>query len=217
METNPLNKWLWWLILPIICSVIGALTGYLYYLKKPAQYTSSAQLQVHLPVSKFPVEVCINRSDAIALLKNFSVMCSAVELARLTQHPRFVGKTTDEIVHMFRDPSTKMFQAWFGPNGMEKDIVNLDLTTDEAQLSFDLLQAILMGYVENEVSDNLYYQRRTWSISVLKSPTTGRFTGPYRLNLIGFGSLIGLLAGICVASIYSITTHSRIKAIALRT
>jgi len=98
-------KILWrWKWLPVLGALIGAGTGYMFYTKLPAQFESSALVQVVSNVSSSMMELYDaekvaffnNRNDESRAIKSRKVMGLAVEVGSLSRH--FPDKTQDEIV-----------------------------------------------------------------------------------------------------------------------
>ncbi|MEI7457820.1 MAG: polysaccharide biosynthesis tyrosine autokinase [Pirellula sp.] len=151
-----LLRWKW---LPILGSLVGATVGFLYWGQLPEKYKAVAQIQVVSPNSMVPISQTYSqqmesksRSDELAVVKSSAVLKKAVELGRLTQHRKLSGKSDDDIVRWLLTP--KLLEAKLGSNDLNSDILRIGITTNDAELSGDVVQAVVSGY-EQFVTGNL--------------------------------------------------------------
>lgn len=151
-----LLRWKW---LPILGSLIGATLGFLYWGQLPEKYKAVAQIQVVSPNAMIPISQTYgqqldskSRSDELAVIKSSAVLKKAIELGRLTQHRKLVGKSEDDIVRWLLTP--KLLEAKLGSNDLNSDILRIGVTTNDAELSSDVVQAVVSGY-EQFVTGNL--------------------------------------------------------------
>ncbi len=152
-----LLRWKW---LPILGSVIGALLGYLYYVQLPPQFKASALVQVVAPPKDIPIANLDarmdnrSRGDELVVVRSSSVLRFAVEQGQLAQKRKLAGKSAEEIVTMLRDPKTRILDVRLGSKDLNSDIVEISVTTDDAELSGEIVQAIVAGY-ENHVNSKV--------------------------------------------------------------
>ncbi len=151
-----LLRWKW---LPILGSLVGATAGFLYWGQLPEKYKAVAQIQVVSPNAMVPISQTYSqqmesksRSDELAVVKSSAVLKKAVELGRLTQHRKLSGKSDDDIVRWLLTP--KLLEAKLGSNDLNSDILRIGITTNDAELSGDVVQAVVSGY-EQFVTGNL--------------------------------------------------------------
>ncbi len=151
-----LIRWKW---LPILGSLIGATLGFLYWGQLPEKYKAVAQIQVVSPNAMIPISQTYgqqldskSRSDELAVIKSSAVLKKAIELGRLTQHRKLEGKSEDDIVRWLLSP--KLLEAKLGSNDLNSDILRIGVTTNDAELSSDVVQAVVSGY-EQFVTGNL--------------------------------------------------------------
>lgn len=153
--TNPdlvkiLIRWKW---LPILGSIVGATAGFLYFSQLPQKYKAVAQIQVVVPAKEVAINNTFNqqlmhdtrsRSDELNVVSSEAVLTKAVEKGRLVDHPQLQGKSSEQIVKWLRTP--KLIDAKLGSNDLNSDIIKIGVTTNNASLSGDLVQAIVAGY-----------------------------------------------------------------------
>jgi len=151
-----LLRWKW---LPILGSIFGATVGFLYFGQLPHKYKAVAQVQVVSPAKVVPINAGFNqqldshsRSDEIVVVQSNSVLMKAVEIEGLTQHRKLAGMSADQIVKMLRKP--KVMEVKLGSNDLNSDILKIGVTTDDAELSGDLVRAVVLGY-EDFVMGNI--------------------------------------------------------------
>ena len=144
-----LLRWKW---LPILGSAIGATLGYLYFVQLSPQYRATAQVQVDAPPKEIPISTFDNRvdtrsrGDELVVVRSSTVLRNAVELGQLTLNRKLNGKSADEIVNMLKDPKSKILEAKLGSKDINSNIIDISVTTEDAELSADIVQAIVAGY-----------------------------------------------------------------------
>lgn len=147
-----LIRWQWLIILG---SLVGATAGFLYFGQKPQKYKAMAQVQVVSPAREVPMgntmgmqsaEVAHSRADELVVISSSAVLSKAVELGRLAQHRKLVGMSAEQIVRMLQKP--KFLDLKLGSKDMNSDIIQIGVTTDDAELSGEIVQAIVAGYEE---------------------------------------------------------------------
>ena len=144
-----LLRWKW---LPILGSAIGAILGYLYFGQLAPQYNATAQVQVVAPPKDIPISTfnspidTRSRGDELVVVKSSVVLRNAVEIGQLTQRRKLAGKSAEEIVQMLHNPLSKMLVVKLGSKDLNSDIIDISVTTDDAELSADIVQAIVSGY-----------------------------------------------------------------------
>ena len=151
-----LLRWKW---LPILGMMVGATLGFLYHAQLPHKYKADAKIQVVSPNALVPISPSINqqmdlhsRADELEVVKSSAVINKAIEIGRLTEHRKLVGLSTEQIVKMIKKP--KFLEVKPGSNDLNSDIIKISVTTDDAELSGDIVQAIVNGY-EEFVTGNL--------------------------------------------------------------
>jgi capsular exopolysaccharide synthesis family protein len=167
-----LIRWKW---LPILGSLIGATVGSLYFGQLAPKYKAIAQVQVVSPAREIPINNMDrgsehSRGDEVVVVQSSVVLNQAVELGRLTQHRKLVGKSAEEIVRMIRMP--KVLEVKLGSNDLNSDILKIGVTTDDAELSGEIAKAIVAGYEEHVTS-----KFRTYSKEALTALT--KFSDTY--------------------------------------
>lgn len=140
------------IILQFFGLALGALVGYRLFIQKPPLYKATAQLEVVSLTSHFPRPI-INgridsgsRSDDLVVVRSSKVLRKAIELGKLTQHPKLAGRSAEEILLWLRDPRSKVLDVQMRAIAKYADVINISITTDDAKLSGDLVQAIVDGY-----------------------------------------------------------------------
>jgi polysaccharide biosynthesis transport protein len=162
VSTNPdlikiLLRWKW---LPILGSIVGATMGFLYFGQLPHKYKAIAKIQVVSPAREVPLNNGLNqqfvndrsRSDELVVVSSESVLSRAVERGALTSNRKLKGMSAEEIVKYLRTP--KLIESKLGSNDLNSDIITIAITTNDATLSGDLVQAVVAGY-EDFVTGNL--------------------------------------------------------------
>ena len=146
-----LIRWKW---LPILGSVIGATVGYLYFGQLAPLYKAKAQVQVVAPPKEIPISTfdsrmdTRSRGDELVVVRSSAVLSKAVELGHLTQNRQLLGQSAAEIVFKLQDPRSKMLDVRLGSKDLNSDIIDISVTTDSADLSVEIVQAIVSGYEE---------------------------------------------------------------------
>ena len=161
--TNPdlikiLIRWKW---LPILGSLVGATAGFLYFGQLPQQYKALALVQVVSPAREVQISNTFNQqalenrgvgSDELVVVQSPAVLSKAVDIGRLTQHRKLAGKSSEQIVRMLQSP--KLLELRLGSKDVNSNIIQIGVTTDDAELSGDILQAVVSGY-EDFVTGNI--------------------------------------------------------------
>ena len=152
-----LLRWKW---LPILGSVIGATLGYLYFVQLSPQYKATAQVQVIAPPKEIPIANLDSRMDTrsrgdeLVVVRSSSVLRYAVENGQLTQKRKLATKSADEVVAWLRDPRNKVLEVKLGSKDLNSDIVDISVTTEDAELSVEIVQAIVGGY-EHHINEKV--------------------------------------------------------------
>ncbi len=150
-----LKRLLGWLVLPVFGSVVGAALGCFYFVQVPPLYKATAQIQIVNPPKEIPISTFDSRmdnrsrDDELVIVRSSAVLTKAVELGHLTQHRQLLGKSAAEIVFMLKDPRSKMLDVRLGSKDLNSDIIDIGVTTDNADLSAEIVQAIVSGYEEH--------------------------------------------------------------------
>ena len=146
------KRLLGWLVITVFGSSVGAALGYVNFSQLSPLYKATAQIQIvnppkEIPNSNFDSGVGTRSGwDELAVVRSSAVLTYAVEVGRLTQHPQLSGKSTAEIVQMLKDPKTQMLAVRLGSQDLNSDIINISVTTGNADLSAEIAQAIVSGY-----------------------------------------------------------------------
>jgi polysaccharide biosynthesis transport protein len=147
-----LLRWKW---LPILGSAIGATLGYLYFIQQVPQYKASAQVQVVTPGKEINISTFNNgvmdgsvaKSDELIVLQSPLVLRNAVELGNLAQHRKLSGLSAEQIVQKLRNP--KLLDVRSGTKDVNSNIINISVTTEDADLSIEIVRAIVIGYEDH--------------------------------------------------------------------
>ena len=144
-----LLRWKW---LPILGSAIGATLGYLYFVQQAPQYKATAQVQVVTPGKEINISTFNNgadirsRSDELVVVQSSAVLLEAVKIGQLDQARELAGYSPEQIVQKLRN--TKLLDVRLGSKDTNSDIINIGVTTDNAELSGEIVRAIVSGYEE---------------------------------------------------------------------
>jgi capsular exopolysaccharide synthesis family protein len=144
-----LIRWKW---LPILGSIVGATAGFLYFGQLPHKYKAVAMVEVVNPAREVPISNAAfgmtndggSRNDELVVVQSPAVLTKAVEKGRLTEHRKLQGKSAEQIVAWLRKP--KVMECKLGSNDVNSDIIKIGVTTEDAELSGDIVQAIVGGY-----------------------------------------------------------------------
>ncbi len=147
-----LLRWKW---LPILGSAIGATLGYLYFVQQAPQYKASAQIQVVTPGKEINItafnngvaEATGSKSDELVVLQSPLVLRNAVEQGNLAQNRKLSGLSNEQIVQKLRSP--KLLDVRLGTKDAGSNIINIGVTTDDADLSVEIVRAIVAGYEDH--------------------------------------------------------------------
>lgn len=172
-------RWKW---LPIFGAVIGAVVGVACFAQLPNQYKATALVQVVTDnkVASSDHELSVIRSDAV--LRN------AVERIELSKKGNLDGKSAVEIVGMMQDPARGMLEVRLGSEEVNSNVVNISVITKDAQLSAEMVTAIVNGY-EKHVSEKFGS-----TVARLEIPIIGSFSGPYWTTFFWIGAILGFVA-----------------------
>ena len=151
-----LIRWKW---LPILGSAIGATLGYLYFVQLSPQFKAIARVQVIAPPKEIPISTFDNRmdrsrGDELVVVKSSAVLRKAVDIGQLTQKRKYAGKSAEEIVQILGDPFSKLLDVRLGSKDVNSDIIDIAVTTDDSELSGEIVQAIVSGY-ENHINEKV--------------------------------------------------------------
>ena len=143
-----LLRWKW---LPILGSAIGATLGYLYFVQQAPQYKATAQVQVVTPGKEINISAFNNgqfveqsKNDELVVVRSPVVLRNAVEIGGLAQHRKLSGLSAEQIVATLRNP--KLLDVRLGSKDANSNIIDIGVTTDDADLSGEIVRAIVAGY-----------------------------------------------------------------------
>ena len=140
------------LILLMLGLVLGAVVGYCHFIQKLPRYKAIARLEVVSLTSHFPRPVINGRVDSgsrgddLVVVRSSKVLRNAIELRKLTQHPKLAGWSAEEILLWLRDPRNNVLDVRMGSIAKYADVIDISVTTNDIKLSGDLVQAIVDGY-----------------------------------------------------------------------
>ncbi len=140
-------------------SALGALIGYCVYVQQRPLYKATAQIEVLSLTSHLPRPV-INglvdtrsRGDEIVVVRSLKVLRKAIELGGLAQHPKLAGQSAEDILRWLRDPHKKVLEVRMASITKYSDIItkysdiiNISATTEDPELSGDVVHAIVDSY-----------------------------------------------------------------------
>ena len=160
-----LLRWKW---LPILGTILGATIGFLVFCQIAPKYKAIAQVQVVTPGKEVPInsmdrgsETFNSKADELVVIQSPVVLAHAVEIGHLTQHRRFIGKSTEDIVRMLRRP--KVLDVKQGTTDTNSDIIKIGVTTDDPELSGEIAKSIVSGYEEFVTSKFKGYSREAFN------------------------------------------------------
>ena len=145
-------KLLWrWKWLPILGGAIGLTVGYLVYNQRPPQYQAYALLNVESPgMRQLPLDVGgmyvtpKGISDELIVIRSKTVLNNAIEKGSLTNHPKLAGKSKQEILEWLKDED--ILDAKLASKDSDTNVIQISVTTDDAELSAKTLEAVVDGY-----------------------------------------------------------------------
>ncbi len=147
-------KVLWrWKWLPILGGLIGLAIGYLIHGQMPPEYKAVAFVQVQSPNKHFPIDPMIpavdnkGKSDELVVIRSGSVLGRAVDSGKLTQHRALTGQSRDEIIGWLK--KKKVLETKLGSTDPNSEILQIGVTTNDAELSGTVLNAIVSGYQQH--------------------------------------------------------------------
>lgn len=142
-------RWKW---LPILGLMIGLSVGYLIYCQQPPQYKATALVQVETPANEVPISMIESRidtrsrSDEIVVATSSMVLNKAVEIGALTQHRKLAGMSAERIVSWLKND--KVLEVKLGTKESTSNIISISATTNDHELSKDLVKAVVSAYRE---------------------------------------------------------------------
>lgn len=147
-------KLLWrWKWLPILGGAIGLTVGYLVYNQRPPQYQAYALLNVESPgMRQLPLDAggmyvtSKGISDELIVIRSTKVIEKAMKLGSLNNHPKLAGKSSQEIVEWLKDED--ILDAKMASKDTDTNVIQISITTDDAELSAKSLEAVVRGYQE---------------------------------------------------------------------
>lgn len=147
-------KILWrWKWLPVLGALIGAGTGYMFYTKLPAQFESSALVQVVSNVSSSMMELYDaekvaffnNRNDESRAIKSRKVIGLAVEVGSLGRH--FSDMTQEEIVNSLMDPDDGVeVKPAEKPEKSNTQQLFISYRCNDPEIARAVVDAVIFGY-----------------------------------------------------------------------
>lgn len=153
-------KLLWrWKWLPILGGAIGLTVGYLIYNQRPPQYQAYALLNVESPgMRQLPLDVGgmyvtpKGISDELIVIRSTKVLDKAIKQGSLNNHPKLAGKSNQEILEWLKDED--ILDAKLASKDSDTNVIQISITTDDAELSAKSLEAVVKGY-QDYVSEKL--------------------------------------------------------------
>lgn len=147
-------KLLWrWKWLPILGGAIGLTVGYLVYNQRPPQYQAYALLNVESPgMRQLPLDAGgmyvtpKGISDELIVIRSSRVLDKAIKLGSLNNHPKLAGKSSQEILEWLKDED--ILDAKMASKDSDTNVIQISITTDDAELSAKSLEAVVKGYQE---------------------------------------------------------------------
>lgn len=148
-------KLLWrWKWLPILGGAIGLTVGYLFYNQQPPQYQAYALINVESPggMRQLPLDsggmyvAPKSISDELIVIKSSKVLDQAIRQGSLNNHPKLAGLSTQEIIGWLK--REKVLDAKLASKDQDTNVVQVSITTDDAELSGKALEAVVRGYQE---------------------------------------------------------------------
>lgn len=144
-------KILWrWKWLPILGGLIGLIVGYLVYGQQPPQYKAVALVRVESPNNNFPIDPMNSgmerggKGDELVVIRSNAVLSKAVDTAKLTQHKAFAEMTRNDIVNWLKEKH--VLETKLGSTDPNSNILQIGITTNDAELSGVVLAAVVAGY-----------------------------------------------------------------------
>jgi succinoglycan biosynthesis transport protein ExoP len=150
-----LLKLLWrWKWLPILGAAIGMAISYLAYSQALPQYRATALVQVETRKKNIPMENNNGNgptdmgspiNDELVLIKSLAVLQRAIDLGKFHSHRRLASMSPEKLIkYLKKNITTKL-----GSTDPQTTVVSISVTTDEAELSGFILQALLSGYKDH--------------------------------------------------------------------
>jgi succinoglycan biosynthesis transport protein ExoP len=148
-----LLKLLWrWKWLPILGAAIGMTIGYLFYGQARPQYRASALVQVetrkkHIPMDNNNGQMDMGSpiNDELLLIKSMTVLQNTIELGKFSSHRRLASMSPEALIVYLK----KNITAKLGSTDPNTTVMSISVTTDEAELSGFILQALVAGYKDH--------------------------------------------------------------------
>jgi len=149
-----LLKLLWrWKWLPILGTAIGMTISFLVYSQSLPQYRATALVQVETRKKSIPMENNSNGpmemgspiNDELVLIKSLVVLQKAIEIGKLEQHRRLSSISPEKLIKFLK----KNITTKLGSTDPQTTVVSISVTTDEAELSGQILECLLAGYKEH--------------------------------------------------------------------
>ena len=149
-----LLKLLWrWKWLPILGTAIGMTISFLVYSQSLPQYRATALVQVETRKKSIPMENNSNGpmemgspiNDELVLIKSLVVLQKAIEIGKLEQHRRLSSMSPEKLIKFLK----KNITTKLGSTDPQTTVVSISVTTDEAELSGQILECLLAGYKEH--------------------------------------------------------------------
>jgi succinoglycan biosynthesis transport protein ExoP len=155
-----LLKILWrWKWLPLLGTLIGLTIGYLLYEQQPPQYKAVALLHVQSPerhmaidAMRMGVEQPSPKTDELVVIRSTAVLRNAMEVGKLSQQPKLANMAPEAIVGWLKNK--KVLETKLGSTDPNSEIVQIGVTTNDAELSATVLESIVIGY-EQHVSKQI--------------------------------------------------------------
>ena len=149
-------KMLWrWKGLAALGLLLGLAIGYLVYIQMPAQYTSTAMIQILTPNQKAVPAASLDlgesavrdtRHDDIIIIQNERVVLNAIEVGKLAQNEMLAGMSPMEIYAWIVDKDRLVVEP--GSDKTPTDLIRVSFTCTNRDLATEVVQALLAGYQE---------------------------------------------------------------------
>ncbi|MCU0711473.1 MAG: polysaccharide biosynthesis tyrosine autokinase [Pirellula sp.] len=147
-------KLLWrWKWLPILGGAIGLTVGYLIYNQQPPQYQAYALINVEAPgMRQLPLDAGgmymaqKGISDELIVIRSSKVLDQAIRQGSLNNHPKLAGRSNQEIIEWLK--KEKVLDTKLASKDQDTNVVQVSVTSDDAELSGKALEAVVRGYQE---------------------------------------------------------------------
>lgn len=142
-----------WKLLPLLGAFLGLCVGAAIHSNLPQKYRADALIMMDVPANEIALPNHFNQwqrvddrlsMDELKIVCSQAVLAKATELGRLIDHPQLLGKSESQIVEWLQTP--ELIDATMGSDDPDSKMIRIGVTTHNASLSGDLVQAIVAGY-----------------------------------------------------------------------